>query len=328
MEILDSLSTVTQDFALRAQEVDQNSTPPREHLEKLAALGYYRFVTTAEPGPRRRALDLLSASCGVTSFLSTQHSGVCRRLFKAEHPALPKAISGEKWFGVCFAHLRRTPSPVDALEFRDHVVFSGSGPWFSGFGLMTEVMVGGATEDGKFLMGLSKVDVPEILPKPPQPLAVMNATATVGLDFNALRVESADLIVRTDAEELQDRDKHSTVFQASRSLGAARAASQFLTHSGTQAVRAELDKHHSRMDAWDESPTWEGATTLRRQALELANKVVKAAFVQVGGRAHALNHPLQRISREAAFYSTTQLTGQLRKAIASQLENELEPQLS
>lgn len=323
MEILDSLTKLAVEFAERAQAVDQGSRPPKEHLEKLAAMGFYEFVTTADPGPRRRALDILSAACGVTSFLSTQHEGVCRRLFKAEHPALEAAIKGECWYGVCFAHLRRTPSPVDAIEFRDYIVFSGSGPWFSGFGFMTEVMVGGATEDGRFLMGLSTVGVPEIVANPPQALAVMNATATVSLDFNALRVESADIIVRTDAEELQDKDKHSTVFQAARSLGAARAASRFLTDSGKEAVRSEIDRHHDRMDVWDENPNWQVATTLRRQALELANKVVKAAFVQVGGRAHTLTHPLQRISREASFYSTTQLTGQLRAAIALKLEQDL-----
>jgi hypothetical protein len=327
MHILEVVNELAQRFKMKAQEVDLGGSPPIEHLAELAAQGYFRFVADAAPGPRRRALDYLSSGCGVTSFLVTQHEGVCRRLFQAEHPSLEEAVNGSIWFGVCFAHLRRDPSPVDALEFRDHVIYSGTGPWFSGYGVMQQMMVGGATPDGQFLMGLSRMEVPEILIRPLPKLSVMEATATVGLDFNALRVEAADIIVRTDAEGLAERDKFSTVFQSARSLGAARAAAEFLPDTGKAAVLRHLEQQHARMDLWDLEPNWTEATALRQQALSLAGRVVEAAFVNVGGKAHSLSHPLQRISREAAFYSTTQLTQQLKRSITEQLKKQLEDPL-
>ena len=118
MDFLAELGELALEFAQRAGEVDRSSTPPSEHLQQLADLGYFRFVTDASPGRRRRALDLLSSGCGVTAFLATQHEGVCRRLYQAEHSDLQPAQSGEVWIGVCFAHLRRDPSPVVALEKR------------------------------------------------------------------------------------------------------------------------------------------------------------------------------------------------------------------
>jgi len=324
MEMLKEIAQLAEQFARSAETVDQGTTPPGEHLSLLAQAGYYHFVTVATPGKRRRALDLLSSGCGVTSFVSTQHEGVCRRLADADHPALQEAVSGSVWYGVCFAHLRRDPSPVTALEQRNEVVFSGSGPWFTGYGLMEKVMVGGATEEGHFLMGVTSMNTPDIQVSPLSGLSVMEATATVRLNFNALQVPQQDIIVKTDRQGLADKDKHSTVFQSARSLGAARAASRFLSESGADAVREALEQQHRKMDAWDESPSWETATSLRVEALGLARKVLEAAYVTVGGKAHSLKHPLQRIAREASFYSTTQLTQPLREAVTSQLIEELQ----
>jgi alkylation response protein AidB-like acyl-CoA dehydrogenase len=321
--MIEAVTQLAAQFRERAQDVDQGDAPPRSHLQKLAQAGYYDFVTRAQPGERRRTLDILSSGCGVTAFVSSQHEGVCRRLKEADHRLLEKAVTGENWFGVCFAHLRRDPSPVEAIEQRTGVVFSGSGPWFTGYGVMDMMLVGGATQGGDFLMGLSPVDLPEVRVRELAPLAVMEATSTVGLDFNALQVENKDIIVRTNAPGLAEKDKHSTVFQAARSLGAARAASEFLPQTARLEVTHKLEEHHCAMDAWDARPVWNQATELRRVALRLAARVVEAAFVNVGGRAHSLEHPLQRISREASFYATTQLTGELKTALTEDLVDSL-----
>lgn len=318
-DVLPLVESLAADFALRARDIEERSSSPRLHLERLAESGYYRFVTEAKPGQRRRALDLLSSGCGVTAFLSTQHEGVCRRLLEAGHPSAEAAIQGKQWFGVCFAHLRRTPSPVSAISARNQVVFSGNGPWFSGFGLMTKVLVGGATEAGELLMGIASMEEPEIVPRPMDALVVMEATATVALNFNALSIAKEDIVVRITPEILLEKDMHSTVFQAARSLGAARAASKFLDDGLQDSVARRLEEQHLKMDAWDERPDWEGSTRLRFEALQLADQVVGAAYSAVGGKAHLLSHPLQRIAREAHFYSTTQLTKPLREKVLETL---------
>ena len=323
MDMLKIVEDLADQFRQKAQLIDAGKRPPVEHLQQLASIGYYRFVVLAEPGQKRRASDLLSSGCGVTAFLSTQHEGVCRRLHAAGHPHTELALKGERFIGVCFAHLRRSPSPVDAIAFRDQVVFSGSGPWFSGYGVMEEVVVGGAQSKEEFVMGLAPMSAPEIAVKQLPELAVMNATATVSLNFNALVVESTDIVVRMTAEELQEKDMHSTVFQASRSLGVARAAAIFLPRHAREAALGLLESQHLKMDKWDQSPNWPQATTLRREALSLAGQVIEAAYVNEGGKAHLSTHPLGRIAREANFYSTSQLTKPLRDAVTEELTDKL-----
>lgn len=322
MSVLSDLQELVPELRARAGEVERGGVPPRENLEQLARIGYFRACSNAPPGLRRRLLDHLSSACGTTAFLASQHEGVCRRLHQAEHPLLEKACSGAVWMGVCFAHLRRDPSPVECLEFRDHLVFSGEGPWFTGFGLMQQVMVGGATQDGRFVMALAPVDCPEIAVRSLPPLACMEATGTVSLHFNALEAPRADVLVETDAEGLRLKDMHSTAFQGARSLGAARAAADFLPAGYRHGALARIESLHDQMDLWDTAPDWEGATRLRARALRLGRQVLEAAIVSVGGRSQLLDHPLQRLLREQAFYSTTQLTGELRSHLLESLQQD------
>src|SRR5262249_25148682 len=144
------LAEVREHLVEAAQQVDRSSEPPRWQMEMLASTGYFAYVSDASAPDRRRLLDTLSSGCGTTAFLSSQHEAVCRRLFRARHRLFENAARGDDWFGVCFAHLRRHPSPVSVVVEEDGLRFNGVGPWFSGLGLMERVMVAGATEEGEF----------------------------------------------------------------------------------------------------------------------------------------------------------------------------------
>lgn len=318
MPLFDDIRDLVEQFRQNAEEVDQSYQVPRAQLEALANTGYFEFATRAESGQRRRLLDLLSSGCGATSFLATQHVGACRRLAKTNHPLLEQAMPGRVWIGVCFAHLRRPRSPVTIEIDSEDLVFNGRGPWFSGLGMMRRMLVGGATSDGQFFMAQCEVEQPAIKIGECQPLAVMNATATVPLEFQGLRIPKSEVVVEFDRELMTEADMHSTVYQSARSLGVARAAAGYLPETGRQQLVARIEGQHQKMDQWDSTPDWPSATALRVQAIQLAGLAVQAAFTSVGGRSHSLNHPVQRLAREASFYSTTQLTAQLKEATLKQ----------
>jgi alkylation response protein AidB-like acyl-CoA dehydrogenase len=302
-----------------AQEVDVSYDPPRRQMEMLAEAGYFAFAANAGPRDRRRLLDLLSSGCGATAFLASQHEGACRRLLRIQHPLFGKAAKGQAWVGVCFAHLRRRPCPVTVVP-RDHsLIFDGIGPWFSGLGLMEHVLLAGATEGDEFLMSLCRVDAPGISLGDRPRLAVMNATATVPLNLQGLAIPRVDLVVRSNPSEMGQTDMHHTVFQSARSLGVARAAGRYLPQSAAQRLLKQLQEQHEKMDAWDGEPEWSSATLLRKEAMSLATAALQAALACVGGSAHSLEHPLQRLAREATFYTTTQLTAELRQAYLDEL---------
>jgi alkylation response protein AidB-like acyl-CoA dehydrogenase len=185
---------------------------------------------------------------------------------------------------------------------------------------MDKMLLAGATTEGDFLMGLCRVRAPGVTVGISPRLAVMNATTTAPLTFDGLTVPSNDVVMRTNASEMSLADMHSTVFQAARSLGVARAAARHLPSTAAEHLVVRVEAQHDKMNAWDNSPSWPRATALRKEALELASLAVKTAFVCAGGQAHTLGHPVQRLAREASFYATTQLTAELRESYLSQLE--------
>lgn len=322
MPFLKQIEQLAEQFRHNAGAVDTATEVPSRQLRQLADLGYFQRATTAAPGERRRWLDRLASGCGVTSFLATQHSGACRRLAASQHPLLEKAQKGEHWVGVCFAHLRRPRCPVLVEENAERLTFSGRGPWFSGLGLLDHLLVGGATDQGVYYLAHTPLRHPSIKVGETQPLAVMNATATVPLEFDRLPVPRSEVVVTSNAKHMAEQDMHSTVYQSSRSLGVARAAATFLPGSAQESLLARLETQHQKMDRWDQSPSWPSASALRMEAIELAARSVQAAFMSVGGRAHALAHPVQRLAREASFYSTTQLTQPLKETSLEQLINQ------
>ena len=316
-----NLIELCEQFIVSAEQTDSGTIPPREHLHQLAAIGHFRFVTRATSAQRRRALDYLSSACGVTAFLSTQHEGVCRRLVAAEHALSEVAVEGQRWYGVCFAHLRRNPSPVEARIAGKNVTFSGKGPWFTGFEIMDSVLVGGATSEGRLLFGINPVNDSRIKVEKLPPLAVMEATATVALTFHDLEIVCEDIVVNLDRQELEQQDVRSTVYQSARSLGVARGAARFLSGTAHSTALQRIENLHQKMDHWDDEPSAETAAPLRRSALQLADNVLLAAFVEKGGSAHLKGSPLHRLRREASFYSTTQLTKRLRGCVLEPLSD-------
>lgn len=319
MTLLKNLRDVSDRLRQTAAEVDQSSSPPKQQLTLLANSGYFSEICRASAPQRRRTLDLLSSACGATAFLASQQEGACRRLLEAEHPLFEQASRGQQWVGVCFAHLRREPSPVQVETEGDTLRFDGLGPWFSGFGLMEKVVLAGATSQGEFLTALADLSTPGIKPGTAARLAVMNATTTVPLHLQRVTLPLNDLLARGDAKSMNRADMHSTVLQSSRSLGVARAAAQHLPDTANAQLLGHIERQHEKMDSWDIKPDWSQATSLRQEALELAALAIQTALVTVGGRAHSLEHPLQRLVREAAFYATTQLTVELRQAYLDKL---------
>ena len=314
----ESLTEIARKLALTATEVDRASTPPTAQMEVLADAGYFLETATASAAQRRRWLDLISSGCGATAFLASQHEASCRRLHQSEHRLFKDASRGKVWVGICFAHLRRQPSPVSVLVEGERLLYHGVGPWFSGIGLMAKVLLAGATETGEFLMSLTDLQAPGLTLGSPAPLAVMNATATAPLVLDSLEIHHDNLVHKSDAVQMNQADMHATVMQSARSLGVARACARYLSETAAQDLLSRLEVMHQSMDAWELDPNWSESTQLRLSALRLAGDAVLAALVSVGGRAHSLDHPVQRLARESAFYVTTQTTVELRNAVLAE----------
>lgn len=322
--VLHDLQPLLEQFRTAAVETDRSGRLPLQHLRALGAAGVYRLAVPAAQGGLEAPAQLLwevneslAAACGSTHFVQAQHQGGLGFLLRGNSELLTAAhLSGEKLCGVAFAHLRRPQSPVTVETTSRGWIFRGEAPWFSGWGLMQEVVLAGRDEQGQDIYVLISLDRVEGIELPA--LSAIQASATVALRLHDLFVPRQALVLTQTLEEMARRDFRSQLGYTALPLGLVREACRFVCaenlreHLLEQALRLR-----NRALAWSDDP--QAALDIRAQANLLALRAAQAAVVSVGGLANQLAHPANRLLRESSFYFLTQLNAPLREVALEKL---------
>ena len=327
---------------------------PASHLRALADAGLCGLSGPAEAGgaaaPRavsRLVYETLAGACGVTFFVWVQHHAPVRML-----AASPNAALGDRWLpalcrgdvlgGVAFAYLRRPgPPAVAARPTPGGWVVDGEAPWVTSWGLAGLYAVAAAAGDDALFFALpADPPPPAVRASPPLALAAMSASATVRLRFDGLFVPAADVIVTVPLAEWRARDRLATAQPHPAPLGVAGRAVRLLSDraraTGQPAVEAAAASLGSELDACREHAYGLEAgqgddaglarlVQARAWGLDLASRAALALVAATGGGAVALDHPAQRLVREAAFYSIQAQSLDLRRASLERLTRRQDP---
>ena len=322
-EQLAQLQELSDRFAVEAQQTDRAALVPREHLTALGELGVYRWAVDAPFQVQWLAAEILAGGCGVTHFVQTQHQSAIGILHRSGNERLQELLlepltAGTRFGGVCFAHLRRAGPPAVRVERDgDSLVFNGEAPWFTGWGLMEEMMLAGTTPEGRFLSVMCPATGPGLTASAPMQLAVFGASTTVSVRFENFRVEGWRELMTVDPAEMAVSDVYITLKNTAQPVGLVHAAARLLEKArcgwaGERFVEEALALRQ-RAFAWQPGDA-EEALSIRAGANFLAVRAAQAAVVASGGAANGLDHPAQRLAREAMFYGLPQLTAALKEA--------------
>ncbi|CAA9264089.1 MAG: hypothetical protein AVDCRST_MAG76-2943 [uncultured Acidimicrobiales bacterium] len=315
-----------------AQETDRAERLPGGHLEALAAAGAFSIVGSGqplEPVERRQVHRILGGACGATYFVWAQHEGPVRLLAACENEALrerwlDRLLAGEVVGGTAFAHLRRPGPPMvraepDGSGWRLH----GEAPWATGWGMAGVYSVAATTPSGAVLWVLLPAE--RLTPTRPLELAVLQATATVRLRFEATAVTADDVMLELDRsfwdlldDSIGNRANPAVqglTLRAVDLLEATGAAGAELSGVLRQALDPVIADNEALADAADAGEVDVPAmAAARAQAIDLAQRATLALLAAVGGRGLELGHPAQRLVRESAFYAIQAQTSQGRAA--------------
>ena len=318
-----------------AEQTDQAATVPRSSLDALAAAGLFGLSCPPglPPGDTRCIFEALAGACGVTFFVWVQHHAPVRMLAgSANGPLrdrwLPDLCAGRALGGVAFGYLRRPgPPAVVARRVEGGFRVEGEAPWVTSWGLADLYVVGARLDEAAvFFVAPGQAGV-GLRPSAPLPLAAMNASCTVRLAFDGLFVPDDDVIATMPVERWQARDRVVTAQPNPAAFGIAATCVRLLAEQSPGAgedLGRELATCRDRAYGLaDEGRTEEGhlrrMVEARAWSLELAVRAATALVASVGGRALALDHPAQRLLREAAFFTIQAQTPALRDATLAQL---------
>lgn len=334
--LLDDVDRVCRDLIGPAALRVDGDVVPRSHIDALARTGLLAGASDdVSPADVRAAQERLAGACLSTWLVVAQHQ-MPLRLARAARPQLrdslvPLLESGTTLGGVSFSHLRRWPQrPVDAERIHGAWLFSGTAPWYTGWGINDVAAIAGATEDGHVVFLLVPAEAsPALRPgRPAQTLAV-TAARTVPLHLDELVVPDSGVLAVEHIDDWCRADERATANVSPAVFGVAQAAIDRLRRSPDTSAQATGRRMNTvladvRAEAYaliddqvDTHTSTNRRLQLRTRALRLGVDATTALIVSRAGQAMQRSDDAQLLARWALFLTVQAQTRQLRTALLS-----------
>jgi len=310
---------------------------PRSHLDALAPTGLLAGVTARTgAGQVRAAHERLAGACLSTWFVVAQHQMPVQFVRAAPEPlrsaVTPLLESGTTISGIAFSHLRRWPHrPVEVERLPGGWRFSGSAPWYTGWGINDVMVLAGASPDGRVVFALVPAEASErVRPGAPLDTLAMTAARTVPLVLDGLVVPDDGILAVTSMDDWAATDGRKTANVSPAVFGVADAAVQRLLggqegagQAAGTALRAAVDEvrreAYDLLDNAEPHQQLDRRVALRAHALRLCVEATTALVVSRGGRALVRSDDAQLLARWALFLTVQAQTPALRAELLATL---------
>ena len=337
------------EVAPKAQEIDRDPEILRWALRGLCErnlMALRRPAAYGGPEIGEEAFRHFQEACarysGTLSFLQTQHQSAGSMIAKSENAALkdeylPKMGNGEKLVGIGFSQLRRGGPPImRAIESDGGYLLNGHVPWVTGAGFYPEFLLGATLPDGRALFVIAPLasDSSRFKVSAPMRLAAMEAANTVSVDFDDYFVPSEKVCFIRESGWIKNNDQINIALQGHFALGCAQAGLDILQAASEkkgiafglvalEKLAEELAACREQTRAAQEGVALEEATEerlkVRAWAIDLAVRCAHAAVAASSGAANSVDHPAQRVYREALVYTVSAQTSLIMEATLARL---------
>lgn len=338
-----------EEVAPLAQEIDASPEKLREVVDGLFARDLMALKRPAAfGGPEmseplfRRYQEEVARTSGSLAFLTTQHQSAVAMIARGENRELaeeylPGMGNGAKRVGIGFSQLRRTGPPLmRATETDGGYVLDGHVPWVTGWRFYSEFLVGAALPDGRSVFGVVPLeDLPDgtLTVGPTMVLAAMNAANTVTVDFHHYFLPAAKVAFVRPPQWIHNSDQINIALQGHFALGCAEAGIDIVRAAAAkkpfpflQETVAALEKELAQcryatgvaQQSTDEETT-EERLRVRAWAIDLAVRAAHAGIAASSGAANSVNHPAQRVYREALVFTVSAQTVPVMEATLKRL---------
>ncbi|HEX6498294.1 MAG TPA: acyl-CoA dehydrogenase family protein [Micromonosporaceae bacterium] len=334
VDVLDRARRIADDVLFPAAlRVESGPGVPREHLDLLAAEGFYGLPAPAEVGglgvtdlpTAARVVEILADGCLTTTFVWLQHLASVRAVAASDRPGirdtwLVPLATGRRRAGVVQAALRPGPPTVRATGYDGGYLFDGDAQWVTGWGMIDTLYAAARDEHGALVWALLDAVPDDSLRIETLDMAVLSASRTVTARFVSHLVPRARVVAVVPGEDWSRQPAAGLRMNGSLALGVAARCCTLLGPGPFDAAldecRAALDAAaapdaqpgaddataHARADgATVRAPADEAMARARAAASDLALRAAAALAVGTGARAVRVDQHAQRLLREALF---------------------------
>ncbi|MGV3614588.1 MAG: acyl-CoA dehydrogenase family protein [Fimbriimonas sp.] len=339
-----------EEVAPRAQAIDRDPEALRVALAGLAARDLMAMKRPQEfGGPElpeplfRQFQQAVAQTSGALSFLQTQHQSAVAMLARGDNRALmeeylPEMGDGRRYVGIGFSQLRRPGPPIMRAEPVDGGYrLEGHVPWVTGWDFYEEFLLGAQLPSGDSLLAPMPLRTGEgVQVSPPMDLAAMGSANTVSVDIQDYFLPDEKVAFVRPGNWLRNNDQFNIALQGHFALGCAQAGIDVVRQAAERRgafVAEAADRLQEELEACrretaeaqisvDEETT-EARLRVRAWAIDLAVRCAHAAIAASSGAANSLDHPAQRIYREALVYTVSAQTTPIMEATLRRLTRDL-----
>lgn len=289
-----------------ALKTDAMDVLPLSNLDALADAGFYGLFLPPESGglgadfpTMCSAIEILAGGCLTTTLVWVQHFGFVGSLLGGPEPLrdawLEDACRGRRRGGIAFGGLLPGPPVLTATPDDDGGGWrlNGFAPWVSGWGRIDVLRVAARGPDETIVNVALDAIKGDGLSVTPRRLAAVNASSTVRVDFDDVRLPGERVfgVVPFDPNASAGE---SLRLNGSLALGVARKCCELL---GSSAFDDELASRRAGLDGAD----GDAMAGERARASEFAVRAAAAVVVAQGSSSLVVDQHAQRLLREAMF---------------------------
>jgi alkylation response protein AidB-like acyl-CoA dehydrogenase len=261
--------------------------------------------------------ERLASGCLTTAFILSQREAAVRWLLQASEPVrehyLPAIARGDLFVTVGLSQLttsrQHRPPSLRAQAVDGGYRLDGDIPWVTGADQAGAVVTGAALEDGRQFVLLLLTDQPGVAIDPPPRLAALTGSRTAEVHCAGV-VVPPELVLAGPAPQIVRSG--GGLETSCLALGLTRAAVNFLLQEASRRpgvqpavdrLAATLEACRQRLHELAQSTTPDDdVLALRVDCTRLVLRATQAALAVAKGTGFVVPHPVQRWTRQAAFF--------------------------
>ena len=309
----------------RATRADLDGVWPEQDLRDLAAVGASKWCIPEEFGGEdvpplllQERYEYLAEASLATALAFTQRDAAVGFIEVSKNKPLkatllPKLARNELWTTIGISHL--TTSQQSGALTAEHVdgglVLNGAIPWATGARHSDFIVAGAKVQNGDPVVFALPTDRAGVTVRDPMRLAALSAAGTSAVDCRDVKIEAALLLSGPSSDAMTHRKRSVHISQAFAALGLTRAALALIRDCNNESAATTFTALHQQFDelrratiATNEKSDGHDKQTgplLRSELNNLALRTTHAAITLLKGSSLRLDHPAQRLAREAMF---------------------------
>ena len=222
------------------------------------------------------------------------------------------ATAGASWRDVVHVHSYHLPAADgQAIRTDTGLRLNGMIPWSTGADHADFIVAGARVQDGNPVIFVLPTDRPGLRINAALPLATLSAAHTSSIECRDVQIESHLLLAGPSSDAMTARKRSVHVSQAFAALGLIRGALELIAqvkHGSASTALESLNQQYRELrhsvhalNARTDDHDLQSGPLIRSELNNLALRATHAAVTVHKGSSLRLDHPAQRLAREALF---------------------------